>query len=60
MYEQLPQLFGRLPKNRLVVVPMESFRSSDSVPADYSIGAGDGSRPGRINVTSTRPRNVCC
>jgi uncharacterized protein (DUF885 family) len=55
MYEQLPQLFGRLPKNRLVVVPMESFRSSDSVPADYSIGAGDGSRPGRINVNEYAP-----
>jgi uncharacterized protein (DUF885 family) len=55
MYDQLPQLFGRLPRNRLAVVPMESFRSSDSVPADYSIGAGDGSRPGRINVNEYAP-----
>jgi uncharacterized protein (DUF885 family) len=55
MYDQLPQLFGRLPKNKLAVVPMESFRSSDSVPADYSIGAGDGSRPGRINVNEYAP-----
>ncbi len=55
MYEQLPQLFGRLPENKLVVVPMESFRSSDSAPADYSIGAGDGSRPGRINVNEYAP-----
>ena len=55
MYGKLPQLFGRLPKNKLDVVPMESFRSADSVPADYSIGAGDGSRPGRINVNEYAP-----
>ena len=55
MYGKLPELFGRLPKNKLVVVPMESFRSADSVPADYSIGAGDGSRPGRINVNEYAP-----
>jgi uncharacterized protein (DUF885 family) len=35
MYGKLPELFGRLPKNKLAVVPMESFRSADSVPADY-------------------------
>ncbi len=55
MYGKLPQLFGRLPKNRLVVVPMESYRSPDAVPADYSIGAGDNSRPGRINVNEYDP-----
>ena len=55
MYEKLPQLFGRLPKNKLDVVPMEAFRSASSPPADYSIGAGDGSRPGRINVNEYAP-----
>ena len=55
MYGKLPELFGRLPKNKLEVVPMESFRSADSPPADYSIGAGDGSRPGRINVNEYAP-----
>jgi uncharacterized protein (DUF885 family) len=55
MYTKLPELFGRLPKNKLDVVPMEDFRSADSVPADYSIGAGDGSRPGRINVNEYAP-----
>ncbi len=55
MYGKLPELFGRLPKNKLDVVPMESFRSADSPPADYSIGAGDGSRPGRINVNEYAP-----
>src|ERR1700691_100049 len=55
MYTKLPELFGRLPKNKLAVVPMESFRSASSPPADYSIGAGDGSRPGRINVNEYAP-----
>ncbi len=55
MYAKLPELFGRLPKNKLDVVPMESFRAASSPPADYSIGAGDGSRPGRINVNESAP-----
>jgi uncharacterized protein (DUF885 family) len=55
MYPKLPQYFGRLPKNKLVVTPMEEYRSPDGVPADYSIGAGDGSRPGRINVNEYDP-----
>jgi len=55
MYTKLPELFGRLPKNKLDVVPMESFRSADGVPADYTPGSGDGSRPGRINVNEYAP-----
>ena len=55
MYKKLPEIFGRLPKNKLDVVPMESFRAPDGVPADYSLGAGDGSRPGRINVNEYAP-----
>ena len=55
MYAKLPQIFGRLPKNKLEVVPMEAFRAANAVPADYSIGAGDGSRPGRINVNEYDP-----
>jgi uncharacterized protein (DUF885 family) len=55
MYKKLPEIFGRLPKNKLEVVPMQSFRAPDGVPADYSLGAGDGSRPGRINVNEYAP-----
>ncbi|HEX4770682.1 MAG TPA: DUF885 domain-containing protein [Bryobacteraceae bacterium] len=55
MYTRLPQLFRELPRNKLAVVPMEQSRSADAVPADYSIGAGDGSRPGRINVNLYDP-----
>jgi len=57
MYAKLPQMFGRLPKNKLEVVPMETFRAPNAVPADYSIGAGDGSRPGRINVNEYDPHH---
>jgi uncharacterized protein (DUF885 family) len=55
MYTKLPQLFGRLPKNKLDVVEMESYRAASAPPADYSSGAGDGSRPGRINVNEYAP-----
>jgi uncharacterized protein (DUF885 family) len=57
MEAQLPKLFGRLPKNKLTIVPMDSFRAKDSVPADYSPGAPDGSRPGRINVNEWDPEH---
>ncbi|HTS69392.1 MAG TPA: DUF885 domain-containing protein [Terriglobia bacterium] len=57
MYARLPQLFDHLPKNQLVVLPMEAFRAPNAPPADYSIGAGDGSRPGRINVNEYDPQH---
>jgi uncharacterized protein (DUF885 family) len=55
MYGKLPQLFGHLPQNKLEVVPMESFRAPDSVPADYSPGSPKSGRPGRINVNEYAP-----
>jgi uncharacterized protein (DUF885 family) len=55
MYTKLPELFGRLPKAKLVVVPMETYRQPSSPPADYSPGLPDGSRPGRINVNEYEP-----
>jgi uncharacterized protein (DUF885 family) len=53
----LPKLFGRLPKNKLAVIPMEASRSKNSVPADYTTGAADGSRPGHINVNEWDPEH---
>jgi len=55
MYAQLPKLFGRLPKAKLVVVPVEAFREKEAAGADYTPGAPDGSRPGRINVNTSDP-----
>jgi uncharacterized protein (DUF885 family) len=57
MEAQLPKLFGTLPRNKLIVIPMDSFRAKDSVPADYTPGAADGSRPGRINVNEWDPEH---
>jgi uncharacterized protein (DUF885 family) len=51
----LPRIFSLLPTNKLAVVPMDAFRAPDAVPADYSLGAGDNSRPGRINVNLYHP-----
>jgi uncharacterized protein (DUF885 family) len=55
MKAKLSQIFGHLPKTPLEVVPMEAYRAPDAVPADYSPGAGDGGRPGRINVNEYDP-----
>jgi len=55
MEARLPQLFGRLPRNKLDVIPMDPFRAKNAVPADYSPGAPDGSRPGHINVNQSDP-----
>ena len=57
MEAELPKLFGRLPKNKLIVVPMDPFRAKNAVPADYTQGAQDGSRPGRINVNEWDPEH---
>jgi len=57
MEAELPKLFGHLPKSKLSVVPMEAARSKNAVPADYTDGAADGSRPGRINVNEWDPEH---
>jgi uncharacterized protein (DUF885 family) len=50
MQPRLPDLFGRLPKAQLEVVPMPSFAEKNSPMAYYNQGTADGSRPGRVNV----------
>jgi uncharacterized protein (DUF885 family) len=57
MEAQLPKLFGHLPKSELAIVPMEPARSKNAVPADYTNGSADGSRPGRINVNEWDPEH---
>jgi len=57
MEPELPKLFGRLPKNKLAVIPMEPSRSKNAVPADYTDGTADGSRPGHINVNEWDPEH---
>ena len=57
MQTKLPQLFGHLPKNKLIVVPMEAFREKAGVPADYTPGSPQSGRPGRINVNMYDPQH---
>jgi uncharacterized protein (DUF885 family) len=52
MYAKLPQLFGRLPKQKVVVEKVEEFREKESPGASYEPGAPDGSRPGRVMVNT--------
>ena len=59
MRPKLPQLFGRLPKASLVVMPVPSYSEKDQAAAYYEHGAPDGSRPGTVYVNTykfeTRP-----
>jgi uncharacterized protein (DUF885 family) len=52
MYAKLPQLFGRLPKASLEVVPVPSFREKEAAAASYETGSPDGARPGRVYVNT--------
>lgn len=57
MESDLPKLFGRLPKSKLIAIPMETSRAKNAVPADYTEGTDDGSRPGHINVNQWDPQH---
>ncbi len=50
MQAKLPELFGRLPKAPLEVVPVPDYIAKTSPPAYYEAGTPDGSRPGRLFV----------
>lgn len=52
MYARLPQLFGRLPKAKLEVLPVQDFREKEASGASYETGSPDGSRPGRVYVNT--------
>ncbi|MGA7574612.1 MAG: DUF885 family protein [Terriglobales bacterium] len=52
MYARLPQLFGRLPKSKLEVIPVEAFREKEAADASYMNGTPDGSRPGHVMVNT--------
>ena len=52
MYTRLPQLFGRLPKAKVTVMPVEEFREKEAAGASYNHGTPDGSRPGHVMVNT--------
>jgi uncharacterized protein (DUF885 family) len=57
MEPRLPQYFGHLPRAKLVAIPMAPVREKNAVPADYTPGTADGSRPGHINVNEYDPEH---
>ena len=46
MYAEAAELFGRLPKAQVEVMPVEEFREKEASGAAYNQGTPDGSRPG--------------
>jgi uncharacterized protein (DUF885 family) len=52
MQPKLPQLFGRLPKARLEVIPIPDYMEKDQAAAFYDQGSADGKRPGRVDVNT--------
>src|SRR5258705_12778107 len=51
MSARLPTLFGRLPKAKLTVMPIEPFREKEA-STSYNQGTPDGSRPGHVFVNT--------
>ncbi|HVP50540.1 MAG TPA: DUF885 domain-containing protein [Terriglobales bacterium] len=51
MWKQLPTAFGRLPKAKLEVMPIEEFREKEAA-THYNQGTPDGARPGHVMVNT--------
>ncbi len=51
MWKRLPELFGRLPKAKLKILPLEAFREKEG-STSYNQGTPDGSRPGHVFVNT--------
>lgn len=52
MWAKLPELFGRLPKAKVEVRPVESYHEKEASDAYYVQGSPDGKRPGHIMVNT--------
>jgi uncharacterized protein (DUF885 family) len=52
MYAKLPEMFGRLPKAKVEIRPVEEFREKEASGAQYNQGTPDGSRPGHVMVNT--------
>jgi uncharacterized protein (DUF885 family) len=55
MYGKLPELFGRLPAQKMKIVKTEEFREKDASGAEYVPGSPDGARPGTVQVNTSNP-----
>ena len=52
MSARLPQYFGRLPKAKVEVMPVEAYREKEASGAQYVDGTPDGKRPGHVMVNT--------
>ena len=52
MWAKLPQYFGRLPKAKVEVMPVEEYREKEASGAQYVNGTPDGKRPGHVMVNT--------
>jgi len=52
MSARLPQYFGRLPKAKVEVMPVEPYREKEASGAQYVDGTPDGKRPGHVMVNT--------
>jgi uncharacterized protein (DUF885 family) len=52
MQPKLPELFGKLPKEKLEVIAMPEFIEKDQAAAFYDQGTPDGKRPGRVDINT--------
>lgn len=52
MEPKLPELFGLLPKAKLEVVAVETYREKQAAAASYREGTPNGSRPGKVYVNT--------
>lgn len=55
MVAKLAEVVPVPPALPLEVVPMDSFRAPNAVPADYSPGSSASGRPGRVNINTYNP-----
>jgi uncharacterized protein (DUF885 family) len=51
MWKKLPTLFGRMPKAKLEIMPIEEFNEKTAA-THYNQGTPDGSRPGHVMVNT--------
>jgi uncharacterized protein (DUF885 family) len=57
MYAKIPELFGRLPKQKMEIEAVEAFREKEASGAQYDQGTQDGSRPGIVRVNTYDPKH---
>jgi uncharacterized protein (DUF885 family) len=52
MWAKLPRYFGRLPRAKVEVMPVEAYREKEASGAQYVMGTADGKRPGHVMVNT--------